>query len=113
VRAEFYVPNPKGEIRPGWGGWVAIKRGKPAGVLRVPAGAVVEVPGKEDEPNTAVYVYRDGKARLTRVRVGFVNGNEIEVESGLTAEDLVVANPKDLAPKVEVPVEVEKPAPPK
>ena len=102
-------------IRPGMFGTVAVTVGKgPANAVRVPGGAVVPVPGaKEGEPTTGVYVYKDGKARLTPVRVGYRYGKEAEIGSGLTADDLVVADPKALAAKAEVAVEVEKPAPPK
>ena len=87
----------------------------PADALRVPAGAVVRrvPPGRPGEPQTAVYVYKDGTARLTPVRVGYQDEKEVEVASGLTAGDLVVADPKGLVPQAEVTVEVEKVAPPK
>jgi HlyD family secretion protein len=115
VRAEIDLPNTKGEVRPGMTGSVTLNFGKgPADALRVPLGAVVNVvaaaPGA---PETAVYVYKEGKARLTPVRLGHRDGKEAEVLSGLTGEDLVVADPKGLAPRVEVAVEIEKPAPPK
>jgi RND family efflux transporter MFP subunit len=115
VRVEIDLPNPKGEVRPGMTATLILKLDRgPAGALRVPAGAVLEVPGAKDgEPATAVYVYKDGKARLMRVQLGLGNGKETEVMSGLSATDLVVADPKDLAPKTEVPGEIEKPAPPK
>jgi HlyD family secretion protein len=116
VRAEIDLPNPKGAIRPGMSASVTLKLGKgPADALRVPAGAVVGLrevgPGQETD---AVYVYRNGKARLTPVRVSYRDVREAEVVSGLTAEDFVVTDPKELLPKgIEVPVEVEKAAPPK
>jgi hypothetical protein len=62
---------------------------------------------------SAVYVFKDGKARATFVAFGNAGPGEIEVTSGLTADDLIVADPKGLAPRAEVAVEVEKPAPPK
>jgi RND family efflux transporter MFP subunit len=115
VRIEIDLPNPKGEIRPGMTGGVTLKLDRvPDGVLRVPVGAVIKVPGAKDgEPATAVYVYKDGKARLARVLVGAADRTEIEVVGGLGAGDLVVTDPKDLAPRAEVPVEIEKPIPPK
>jgi HlyD family secretion protein len=112
VRAEIDLPNPKGGVRPGMTGSVALNLGKgPADALRVPSGALVKV--APAGPDTAVYVYKGGKARLTPVRLGHRDGKEAEVLSGLTGEDLVVADPKALVPKAEVTVEVEKPAPPK
>ena len=54
---------------------------------------------------TAVYVYRNGKVCLTPVRVGYSSEKEVEITSGLTADDVVVLTPKDLVPKVEVEVD--------
>ncbi len=71
------------------------------------------IPAGPGDLDTGVYVYKQGKARLTPVRVGHRDGKEAEVLSGLTGEDLVVADPKGLGAKAEVEVEVEKPAPPK
>jgi RND family efflux transporter MFP subunit len=111
MRAEIDVPNAKGEIRPGMFGQVTLNCGKgPAGALRVPASAVISPPDvKPGEPDKAVYVYRDRKARLTPVRVSYRNLDEFEITSGLTADDLVVINPRGFAPKPEIQVEVEKP----
>ena len=115
VRAEIDLTNPKGIIRPGMTGEVSVKLGKgPADAVRVPAGAVIQVtPARKGDPGTAVYIYKDGKARLTPVRVGYQDEKEVEVAAGLSAADLVVADPKGLVPQAEVTVEVEKAAPPK
>ena len=114
VRVEIDVPNPKGTSGRGRRRRWRSNSGKvQAGTLRVPAEAVVAGEEKEGGTYLAVYVYKDGKARLTRVQLGFGDEKEIEVVSGLTPKDLVVADPKDLAPKPEVPIEVEKPAQPK
>jgi RND family efflux transporter MFP subunit len=118
MRAEIDVPNPGGKLRPGMSGVAELKLGKGnVGPLRVPVGAVLtHLPPLTDEnANAAVYVYRDGKARLTRVRVGKGDGKETEVISGLTAEDRVVVNPVGLLPPAlqEIPVRVEAPEPKK
>lgn len=114
VRAEIDVPNPKGIVRPGMTGSVSVTLGKgPAGAVRVPVRSVLHVAARPGESGTAVYVYKGGKATLTPVRVGVDNGREVEVLSGLTAADQVVADPKGLGGRPEVAVEVEKSAPPK
>ena len=115
VRVEIDLPNPKGDIRLGMFGTVYVKHGKgPDNAVRVPASAVFEVASANpNDPTTSVYAYKDGKARKTPVRVSYRNGNEAEVASGLTADDVVVTNPRALMPQAEVAVEVEKPAPPK
>ena len=84
MRVEIDVPNPKGDIRPGMTGTVTLKLGKgPADALRVPQGAVVQVLDPKTGETTAVYVYRNGKARLTPVRVGYSSEKEVEITSGL------------------------------
>jgi HlyD family secretion protein len=115
MRAEIDVPNPKGNIRPGMFGSVTLKLGKgPAEAVHVPVRAVVPIVKQGEDPGiAAVYVYCNGKARLTRVRVGWSDGKQVEILSGLTAEDRVVLNPKELPRGDEIEVEVEKPAPPK
>lgn len=116
MRAEIDVPNPKGDIRPGMFGSVTLKLGKgPADAVRVPVGAVLGLPPSsiDEKANAVVYVYRDGKARRTRVRVSYNDGKEAEILSGLTAEDRIVATPMGLPFGDEITVEVEKPAAPK
>ncbi len=124
VRGEIEIPNPKGEIVPGMGARATVKlrRGQ-TDALRVPPEAVVQLAG-EDYPDGlrkarigkqqywggagAVYVFRDGKARLTPVKVGYIYEDEIELLSGVTSQDLVVSNPKDLNEK-----DIERPTPKK
>ena len=115
MRAEIVVPNPKGNIRPGMFGLVTLTLGKgPAEAVHVPVRAVLPIVKQGEDPAiAAVYVYCNGKARLTRVRVGWSDGKQVEILSGLTAEDRVVLNPKELPRGDEIEVEVEKPAPPK
>ena len=115
MRVEIDVPNANARIRPGMAGTVVLKLGKgPADALRVPVGAVVRLPVKKPgEPNTAVYTYRNGKAHLTPVRVSYSAEQEAEVGSGLTADDVVVVDPKALVPKAEVAVDVERTTLPK
>jgi len=114
MRVEVDIPNAKGDIRPGMTGAVTLKLGKgPADALRVPTGAVIQVLDPKTGETTAVYVYRNGKARLTPVRVSYWGEKEVEITSGLNADDVVVLTPKDLVPKVEVEVDVDKTVPPK
>lgn len=97
MRTEIDLPNPDGRLRPGMTGNAAIVLGKGAAdALRLPARAVLRVqynrPGKS-ETVLAVYVYRDGKARLTRVDVANRDGDVVEIRSGVTADDQVVYDP--------------------
>lgn len=117
IRVEIDLPNPKEQILPGMTGTVSLMLGKgPADAVRIPEEAFVQVPNsKTGEQNWAVYVYKNGKARLTPVRVSYRKGQEIEVTAGLSPDDLVVINPEKLIPKPkaleplpEVKVEIEK-----
>ncbi|MBP3953933.1 efflux RND transporter periplasmic adaptor subunit [Gemmata sp. G18] len=115
MRVEVDIPAASNDIRPGMYGIVTLNFAKgPADALRVPISAVVGIPQeKPEDSDRAVYVYRNGKARLTPVRVSYQNEKEVEITSGLTADDLVVTNARGLEWKAEVVVEVERPAPPK
>ncbi|HSQ54997.1 MAG TPA: hypothetical protein VLM40_04555, partial [Gemmata sp.] len=82
----------------------------PPEALRIPAASLVQVGGtKPGATIYAVYVYRNGKARRMLVTVSYQSEKEVEISAGIHAEDLVVTNPRDLTPKTEVPVEIEKP----
>lgn len=97
MRAEVDIPNQGGRLRPGMTGNVTLRLGKgPADALRVPATAVAPRSGLPRGMTHRVYVYRDGRARLTPVRTGYANGGEVEVVAGLTVEDQVVADPRGL-----------------
>ena len=111
MRAEIDVPNPEGKLRPGMYGTTTLKLGKgPPEALRIPAASLVQVGGtKPGATIYAVYVYRNGKARRMLVTVSYQSEKEVEISAGIHAEDLVVTNPRDLTPKTEVPVEIEKP----
>lgn len=65
-------------------------------VLRVPVGAVFPAPGAEAAGTAmAVFVVRDGRARLVRVTVGGRNGREAWITGGLSPGDVVVLYPGD------------------
>ena len=60
-------------------------------VLRVPTSALFR-----DNGRWAVYLARDGRARLTIVDLGHLTGQQAEVTSGLSEGDVVVVHPGDL-----------------
>ncbi len=110
MRADVDFPAATNDIRPGMFGEVTLALGKgPADALRVPVSALDGAPDSNLAArfNSAVYVYRDGKARLTQVRVSYRDAKEVEIASGLTADDLVVVDPKGLGSKPEVAVKLE------
>lgn len=106
VRGEIDVPNPKGDILQGMFAAATFKFGE---TLTLPAEAVFSQ-SVGSRVLHQVYVYRDGKARLTNVKIERRAEKEIEVLAGLNPDDKVVANPKKLVGN-EVEVEVEGPAP--
>ena len=59
-------------------------------VLKLPVGALFRSGG-----DWAVFVVRDGRARLTRVEVGYGNGREMEIRQGLVAGSEAVMHPSD------------------
>jgi RND family efflux transporter MFP subunit len=101
---EIDVPNPKGQVRPGMFGTVAVHLGKGrSDALRVPGECVY---GRPTPSEGWLYVVRDGKAHRTRVRTGQWRGGKVEILAGLKPSDRVVINPEDLTGDV-VPVKVE------
>jgi multidrug efflux pump subunit AcrA (membrane-fusion protein) len=112
VRVEVDIPNPGGKVLPGMTGEARVGAGKaPADALRVPIAALRPVaPRRADRMTHRVYVVRGGVARLTPVRVAYADGTEAEVAAGLTADDLVVADPRGLQGD-DVPVRVAPSAP--
>lgn len=112
ARVEVDVPNPGGKVLPGMTGDARVAAGKaPADALRVPIAALLPAaPERADRTTHRVYVVRGGTARLTPVRVAYAEGTEAEVAAGLTAADLVVADPSGLQGD-NVPVRVAPPGP--
>ncbi len=96
VSAEIELPNPSERIRPGMSSTIRlVLRKTPTNEVRLPAGALISTPVTvgEERWDTAVYVYRNGKARFTPVKVSYSNRTECEISSGLKVGDLVVDNP--------------------
>src|SRR5262249_36534958 len=104
MRVEIDLSNPKMALRPGMSGTATLflKKGSPQ-AFRLPLSSLVAV----GEVGFAVYIVRDGKARRTPVEVGFRDGKEAEILSGLDPKDRVVTNPRELKGDV-VPVQVKE-----
>ncbi len=73
-----------GLLQPGMFGRIRIDYDQRADALVVPRIALL------DDGDPAVYVVRDGKAVRTAVKVGYVDGEWIEIRDGLKAGDAVV-----------------------
>jgi RND family efflux transporter MFP subunit len=87
MRTEIDLPNPNNRLRDGMYGRVTIKLQEGSKALTVPASTLV---GKSEGGTGQLYVVRDGKARLTSVKVGLDNGVDAEILSGLEPESQVV-----------------------
>jgi len=89
---EAALPNPDGRLKVGMLATLRLGGEAPRASLYVPLAAVVRPVG--DSSGYAVYVIRDSAgasaARLTRVRLGEVSGNRIEVREGLAAGERVI-----------------------
>jgi len=86
--AEALVPNPQGELRPGLFATAEVQLPQEKAEVLVPVGAVQRL----DEV-AKVFVVRDGVAREQVVSLGETAGGKVEVTSGLSGKELLVARP--------------------
>jgi len=86
---EAVVPNPQGELRPGVFATAQLELPKQKPEVFVPAGAV-----QRTGEVARVFVVRDGKAREQVVSLGAVRKGRIEVQSGLSGGERLVARPE-------------------
>jgi RND family efflux transporter MFP subunit len=88
---EVDVDNPTGELLPGSYVSVHLKMpGRAGHGLTIPANTILF-----RSEGLRVGVVRDGHAQLVPIIVGRDYGNELEVVSGLTVRDQLIANPAD------------------
>ena len=85
------VPNPRGALMPGMYAQVRFSTGRAEAAVLVPGDVLIL--GRQG-PRVAV-VAPDHRVHLRPIRIGQDLGSEIEVVSGLSAGDVVVANPSD------------------
>ncbi len=83
--AEIELSNPKFELRPGMYASVKIGLERKEDVLLVPAEGVVQ-----EKAGTVVFVAKEGKAVRTPVKTGFNDGQNVEVVSGLAADQRIL-----------------------
>jgi RND family efflux transporter MFP subunit len=85
---EAVAPNPDGALRPGLFATAKVELPKQQSVVLAPLGAVER---KGEVGN--VFVDRSGVARAQVVALGEVADGQIEIRSGLTGKEILVANP--------------------
>jgi len=89
---EVHVPNPGGALLPGMYARVELMSAQPNAPLRIPSDALI-VRGE----GTEVAVVRDDHTvHLQKVEVGRDYGDRMEVISGLTEGQTIIANPGDV-----------------
>jgi HlyD family secretion protein len=88
MRTEVHVKNPEGKLRRGMFGRVTLilQAGAP-NAFRIPSAALF---GKADDGKGMVRLVRGGKVALAPVKIGSDNGSEVEILSGLVAEDRII-----------------------
>lgn len=107
MRTEIDLENNESLFRDGMFLRVTISLHKATDKLIIPSAALI---GDSKTKKTSVFVVREGKVRKQNVEVAQDDGVQVEVASGLSAEDLVVARPgSDLADGVAVEVDRAKP----
>jgi membrane fusion protein (multidrug efflux system) len=81
------IPNPDSQLRPGMFARVSIVLGERANAILIPEQAIV--PMGQDS-----FVFRvvDGKAALTKIKIGLRRVGEVEILEGLTPKDTVVTS---------------------
>jgi RND family efflux transporter MFP subunit len=110
LQAEVEVDNPESALLPGGYAEVHLKLGESNRALLLPVNALLFRP----EGVMVGVVQQDQRALLTPIVLGRDFGTEVEVTSGLGANDTVILNPSDsLASGAEVRVVKDEPAKPK
>jgi RND family efflux transporter MFP subunit len=88
---EIDVPNPTGKLMPGAYAEVHIHLSSPVSPLVVPSGAIIfQAAG----PQVAV-VNGNSQIELRKISLGRDFGNTVEIDSGISASDSVIASPPD------------------
>lgn len=83
--AEIELPNPKLELRPGMYATVKIGIERKDDALLIPVEALVT-----EKAGASVYAVADGKAKKIPVKVGFNDGANVEIASGLEPDRQII-----------------------
>ena len=93
MRVEIDLPNPTGKISNGMYGKVTITLDQASNQLSIPSACLV---GKAQAGIGSVFIVRDQKAHLVRIRLGPDNGVRVAIVDGLSAEDQVIVQPGNM-----------------
>jgi RND family efflux transporter MFP subunit len=89
---EIHVPNPDGSLFPGMYGKVEITSARANAPLVVPSDALIV----RGDGNSVAVVRPDQTVHLQKVEPGRDYGDRMEILNGLSAGDLIIANPGDV-----------------
>jgi len=89
IDVEISVPNPGHRLKPGMYAEMEMVQGRHSGLM-LPISAVVDRGGQK-----FVFIADADRARMAPVRTGAINGDEIEIASGLSGNETVVASGAD------------------
>ncbi|GAC1473263.1 MAG: efflux RND transporter periplasmic adaptor subunit [Isosphaeraceae bacterium] len=89
MHTEIDLPNPKNKIRPGMYGIAKIILDASTKSSTLPSSCLV---GESRKGKADVFVIKDGEAHKTEIEVGADDGIRVEVVSGLTPQDVVIAS---------------------
>jgi len=90
LMVEVDVDNPHGRLLPGAYAFVHLKLPKQIQSVTLPSNTLLF-----RSEGMRVAVVRDGRAELVPITIGRDYGNEVEVVSGVGAEDAVILDPAD------------------
>lgn len=89
MHTEIDLQNPKNELRAGMYGIAKIFLENMAKSSTLPASCLV---GESNGGKADVFIIKEGKAKKTRVEIGADDGLRVEILSGLTPQDEVIAS---------------------
>ncbi len=90
MHTEIDLPNPKNELRAGMYGIATIFLDNETKSATLPTSCLE---GESKGGKADVFAIKDGKAKKTRVEIGADDGIRVEILSGLTTKDEVIASP--------------------
>jgi HlyD family secretion protein len=82
-------------FRPGMSATVDILTKQATGVISIPIQAVTTRPDSTEEEVIGVFVLEDGKAQWRPVDTGIQDNRYIEIQSGLSSDEMVIIGPYD------------------
>lgn len=85
LHLEADLPNAQKELRPGMYATIRVGVEKHTNALLIPVGALLM-----EKANASVFQYVDGKAKKTPVKLGFNDGTNVEIASGLSGGERVL-----------------------